>query len=154
RAQSFFLLIPILAVIVETGIQILPLRNGQTISLDPYRTRQALISWVVMAIFLFLLASTINTERRISLLFKILIIWGGFISLFAIVQSLTSNGRIFWWKEMSGAYPFGPFINRNHYAGFIEMLAPLPISMIFFGERSPIRRKCYLVSGAMMIVSL
>src|SRR5262249_16667004 len=26
--------------------------------------------------------------------------------------------------------PFGPFVNHNHFAGFVEMIAPIPVALI------------------------
>ena len=48
------------------------------------------------------------------------------ISIFAIIQKFSYNGRIFWIgkKAVSG---FGPFISYNLYTGFMELCAPFSL---------------------------
>src|SRR5206468_1566194 len=53
-------------------------------------------------------------------------VFGFVVSLFAILQHLSSNGEIYWFREVrSGVEPFGPYVNRNHFAGFAELILPL-----------------------------
>jgi O-antigen ligase len=56
------------------------------------------------------------------------VVWLGMaLACFSIVQRGIYDGRIygFWVPQQSGAYPFGPFINRNHCATWLVMAAPL-----------------------------
>ena len=56
------------------------------------------------------------------------IVWLGMaLACFSIVQRGLYDGRIygFWVPQQSGAYPFGPFINRNHCATWLVMAAAL-----------------------------
>jgi O-antigen ligase len=50
----------------------------------------------------------------------------GFVaSLIGIVQHFTFNGKMYWFREMKyGGVPFGPYVNRNHFAGFVELVVP------------------------------
>src|SRR5437016_1784481 len=79
--------------------------------------------------------------------------WRGFVwfgmffgfltSLFAILQHLTSNGKLYWFREISsGVPPFGPYVNRNHFAGFVELVLPLALVPLVLGrvrrERRPV----------------
>jgi O-antigen ligase len=57
------------------------------------------------------------------------------ISLFAILQYLTSHGLIYWSVKSRG-WTFGPYVNRNHYGGLMEMLIPICIAS-FLSRRSP-----------------
>jgi O-antigen ligase len=70
-------------------------------------------------------------------------IFGFLVSLFAILQHLTSNGKLYWFREIrSGGLPFGPYVNRNHFAGFVELLLPLALILLVLGrvrrERRPV----------------
>jgi hypothetical protein len=54
--------------------------------------------------------------------------WLGFATaVYAIVARATTGGRIYgWWTpEQMGAQPYGPMVNRNHYAGWLMMALPL-----------------------------
>ena len=60
------------------------------------------------------------------------ILWFGFaVAVFAILQDLTFNGKIYWFRELPfGGVPFGPFVNRNHFAGFIELVVPMGLAFL------------------------
>jgi O-antigen ligase len=47
------------------------------------------------------------------------------LSAFSIVQSLTSPNVIYWLVPVDLGSVFGPYVNRNNYAGLMEMLIPL-----------------------------
>jgi O-antigen ligase len=56
------------------------------------------------------------------------------VSLLAIVQYFTSNGKLYWFRLLpQGLVPFGPFVNHNHFAGFVELISPLGLAMLLFG---------------------
>lgn len=59
---------------------------------------------------------------------------GTLLALSGIVQSPFSTGKIygFWSPLQSGAHPFGPFVNRNHFAGW--MLMGLPVTLGLLGS--------------------
>jgi O-antigen ligase len=52
---------------------------------------------------------------------------GFVLSLFAIAQAATAGRRIYWRfpTEFEGPLPFGPFVNRNHFATWAIMAIPL-----------------------------
>jgi len=63
----------------------------------------------------------------------IVVICASVLSFFGIIQHLISNNKIYWFRELTqGGVPFGPYVNRNHYAGFMEMLFPLVIGLFLF----------------------
>jgi O-antigen ligase len=57
----------------------------------------------------------------------VLLLFGFVLAVFAVVQKLSFNGKIYWFwtPHMAGGEIFGPFINRNHYAAWVLMLTPL-----------------------------
>jgi len=60
---------------------------------------------------------------------------GFFVSLFGILQHLTFNGKLYWFRVMRyGGYPFGPYVNRNHFAGFAELLIPVALVPLVLGK--------------------
>jgi O-antigen ligase len=80
---------------------------------------------------------------------------GFFVSIFGILQHLTFNGKLYWFRVMhSGGLPFGPYVNRNHFAGFAEMVIPIALVPLVLGK---VRREMlFLVSlfAAVPIVAL
>lgn len=49
----------------------------------------------------------------------------GILAIEAIVQYFTSNGLIYWFHQAAYASPVGPYVNRDDFAGCMEMLLPL-----------------------------
>lgn len=58
--------------------------------------------------------------RAVSLL-------GAAVSLLAVAQAATAGRSIYWRfpTELEGPLPFGPFVNRNHFATWVIMALPL-----------------------------
>ena len=53
--------------------------------------------------------------------------------MLAIVQQVGSPERIYWLRAVpDNASPFGPWINPNQFAGFMEMMSPLALSLFLF----------------------
>ncbi len=56
---------------------------------------------------------------------------GFFVSVLGILQHFTFNGKMYWFRELRyGGIPFGPYVNRNHFAGFVELVAPMGLSVL------------------------
>ncbi len=57
--------------------------------------------------------------------------------MFGILQHFTFNGKLYWVRELQyGGIPFGPYVNRNHFAGLMELLIPPGLAIqILGGER-------------------
>jgi O-antigen ligase len=83
------------------------------------------------------------------------VIFGLSLALFALVQHFTWNGRFYWIRPVSAEVtsPFGPFVNRNHFAGYMELLIPLPLAMIITRAGSRDTRLFYLFAATMMAVA-
>lgn len=99
---------------------------------EPYRTFSALkMSLLYFALFL-VVTNTIKTRREIqSLIFKITLA-GFFVSLFGIVQFFSGTDKIYWTKEvMHRDIFFGSFINENHFAAYISIIALITLGSIF-----------------------
>ncbi|MDP2156520.1 MAG: O-antigen ligase family protein [Nitrospirota bacterium] len=121
-----------------SGMKFMPL------SFDPYKTVGELLR--VAAFFtVFFISSIIFRDReKLTKMLIMLTVFGFCLAVFAIVQKATWNDKIYWFRELTaGGTPFGPFVNRNHFAGFIGMLVPLGLGytltresrekFIFFG---------------------
>ena len=48
------------------------------------------------------------------------------VSLLGIIQQFTSGNEIYWLSDLKmEVEPFGPYVNRNHFAGFVELTLPV-----------------------------
>src|SRR6266478_304600 len=100
-----------------------------TVSMAPYQTVSHLLLLVtyLTAFFLTLvLCRDPNAKRR--LVFAIVSL-GGFEALYGLIQYLTGWQQIFTYvKKYYLEEATGTYINRNHFAGFLEMI--LPFAMV------------------------
>lgn len=119
---------------------------------SPYNTRIELLLLLADLIVLFLAVQAFRTLQD----------WRGFVwfgmgfgflvSLFAILQHLTSNGKLYWFRSISsGGMPFGPYVNRNHFAGFAELVLPLALVPLVLGR---VRRERWPIVGLLAVLPI
>ncbi len=76
----------------------------------------------------FLVVQCLRKTSQVNFLAYAATIYGFGIAVFAIFQSVSSNGQLFWFvTPSSGGWIYGPYVNHNHYAGLMEMLIPVPL---------------------------
>jgi hypothetical protein len=62
-----------------------------------------------------------------------LVLLGFSVGLLGIVQYFTSQGTMYWIRDLpEGGDVFGPYVNRNHFAGFVELVAPVGLALLVF----------------------
>jgi O-antigen ligase len=74
----------------------------------------------------------------------VIIAFSAVVAFFAIIQHLLPNNRIYWLRELPrGGTLFGPYVNRNHYAGLMGMIFPMVMSLFLYyrpkGEHASFR---------------
>jgi len=114
----------------ETSI--VGMRTGY-LSFEPYATRTRLL--ILLACFVaFYFAQIISQNRgRRKCFIASLIALGTFEAFYGLVQYLTGWQQIFTYvKKFDLEEATGTYINRNHYAGFLEMILPLSLSLVFY----------------------
>lgn len=94
-----------------------------------YVTKLETLQYVAYGILLFLAAERVRSEETRRVFALVMSVFGTVYALFAVVQALSSNGKIFWihTSRFPSATIFGSYVNHNHYAGVMEMLTPLPL---------------------------
>jgi hypothetical protein len=95
-----------------------------------YPVRMSLIRWTAYGLLFFGLCRTLNSRRRIEFLVVALLATAVANALYGIAQTYSGSPYILWWKKFSqGAKDVsGTYINRNHFAGFMEMGIALAIA--------------------------
>jgi len=103
----------------------LGLVNVHGLSLDPAATIRAVILYVGLGLLMLGLARCLSERSALRLLW--VITWLGIaLAVTGIVQRPLSTGSIYgFWKPLASGHPFGPFVNKNHFAGWIVMALPL-----------------------------
>jgi O-antigen ligase len=104
------------------------------ISAVPFLTRIELLKFSALLALFFLCVQSYRTRAQWRGFIWFLLTFGFAVSLFAILQHFTFNGKLYWLRELKyGGIPFGPFVNRNHFAGLMELLIPPGLAIQFFG---------------------
>ena len=96
------------------------------ISLSVPATRQTLLVNIGLVI-VFMAALRIFSAGGVRMFARGLAMMGLLLSLIALAQDATARGHMYWrWKPLeSGSPPFGPFVNRNHFATWVVLAVPL-----------------------------
>lgn len=117
-----------------------------------YSTRMDLLLLVSDLILLFLAVQAFRTLQDWRGFVWFGMVFGFLISIFGILQHLTFNGKLYWFREMRyGGIPFGPYVNRNHFAGFVELILPLALVPLVLGR---VRRERWPVVGLFAVVPI
>jgi len=117
-----------------------------------YSTRMELLLLASDLILLFLAVQAFRTLQDWRGFVWFGMIFGFLISIFGILQHLTFNGKLYWIREMHyGGIPFGPYVNRNHFAGFVELILPLALVPLVLGR---VRRERWAVVGLFAVVPI
>jgi len=115
-----------------------------------FATRAEILKLTAYFLIFFLAAQVFRRREELSQLAWLLTVFGFVVSLLAIAQHFTSNNEIYWLSEFqSGGDPFGPYVNRNHFAGFVELTLPMGLALMAFRA---VRREARLLVGLLAIV--
>jgi len=121
-------------------------------SASPYHTHQEFMLLLADVIMVFLAVQAFRTLEDWRGFVWSLMIFGFVVAVFGILQHLTFNGKLYWFREMHyGGIPFGPFVNRNHFAGFAELFIPMALVPLMLGK---VRRERWLIVGLFAVVSI
>lgn len=160
-------IIPLVCLLVFIMIQFIPLPPGfvRIISPETYSIYQITAAadgsmpWITLSVskkdtileffrlssyvaFFMLTVQLLAKKELLKKTITIIVIFAALLSLFAILQHILWNNRIFWLRDLTqGGTPFGPYVNRNHYAGLMGMLFPLVMGLfLFYKPAAPLRR--------------
>ena len=111
------------------GVAALQLAAGITVY--PFQTRIELLKYTALLALFFLCAQSYRKLEHWHAFVWFLLILGFAVSVFAILQHFTFNGKLYWVREIQfGGIPFGPYVNRNHFAGLVELLIPPGLAIL------------------------
>lgn len=165
RVSRNVLQLPLLGMLALGLIQLLPLRSPdiagglsispvKTLSLDPYSTRFVLVQVTALLIYFACVLVFTDTPHRLRLLVRTITIFGFLLAIFGLTQSFTSPTKVYWIRELPQSSAFGPFINRHHFAGYMELTLALPLGLLFAGSLEKDKRFIYLFAAGLMGVAL
>jgi O-antigen ligase len=165
RISRNLLQLPLLGALVLGLVQLLPLREISsggataiplinTLSLDPNSTRLVLVQLATLLIYFAATLVFVDTPHRLQLLVRTITVFGFLLAILGLTQSFTSPTKVYWFRELNQSTAFGPFINRHHFAGYMELTIALPLGLLFAGAVDKEKRIIYLFVAGLMGVAL
>src|SRR6185369_6709637 len=165
RISRNLLQLPLLGVVILGLVQMLPLREissggataiplVNTLSLDPNSTRLVLVQLSSLLVYSAATLVFIDTRHRLQLLVRTIMVFGFLLAILGLTQSITSPTKVYWFRELNQSTAFGPFINRHHFAGYMELTIALPLGLLFAGAVDKEKRIIYLFFAGLMGVAL
>src|SRR5215470_13886541 len=165
RISRNLLQLPLFGALVLGVLQLLPLRTNSgsavggigalhTLSLDPYATRLVLVQLGTLFVYFAAVLVFTDSPHRLHLLVRTITIFGFFLAILGLTQSFSSPTKVLWMRQLDQSTAFGPFINRHHFAGYMELTIALPLGLLFAGSVVKEKRIIYLFIAGLMGVAL
>lgn len=103
------------------------------LSIQPTATVEALALFIG-AIVLLIGVARVTSTVGVGWLARFITALGVLVALIGIIQKPLFTGKIygFWQPEEAGSV-FGPFVNRNHFAGWMMMALPVTLGLLAAG---------------------
>ncbi len=99
------------------------------ISLHPEATARWLVFSVAL-VALALLAAPALSERRLALRSAVVVVGGAvLVAVYGLVARLAFGDKLYGVLAVPTIAPFGPFVSKNHFAGYVEMAACLALGL-------------------------
>ncbi|MCW5983186.1 MAG: O-antigen ligase family protein [Bryobacteraceae bacterium] len=115
-----------------------------------FQTRSEIVYWLVAFACVFLARQLFEYRGIRNLFLQVFLYFGVAISLVAVLQYHTSDGRVFWLFPARYEDMLGPFQNRNNFTAFLELLVPLALYKALADRK---RRTWYLVMAAILVAA-
>ena len=95
-----------------------------------HATSSQILLYLGYGMLAFVVTQTLRRGSQLRMLAWALCIYGAVVALFALLEGIAPNGKLYWiWGLEQGGSVYGPYVNRNHYAGLMELLAPIPLAL-------------------------
>lgn len=135
-------------------------------------------TWIALALYASFAVLLVGATSLFSLMgcrrfVEALTGFGALLAIAGFVQKSWSNRYLYgFWELEPGRTPFGPFVNRNHFAGWMVMVLPLTLALFVAGINqgmrgvrrgwrhkvlwfaSPDANRLMLVAGAVVLMSM
>lgn len=113
-----------------------------SLSLAPWKGGESLAFGLAFAGVLLAAAGTPSASGRRRRVALTLVSAGAFTALVGLAQRVAGRGDsvLFVFDAPPGAHPFGPYVNRNHFAGFVAVALPMALGLAFSSWRRALDR--------------
>lgn len=169
RLSKNILQLPLVGLFVVGLVQLLPLAGAaagggggdaaglapaRPLSLDPYATRMTLVQTAALAVYFAAALAFIDTPKRLRLVVRTVVVFGTLLAVFGLLQYFLNPTQIYWFRQPQYALPFGPFINRHHFAAYMELTIGLPLGLLVAGAVRKDLLLLYVFAVVLMAIAL
>jgi tetratricopeptide (TPR) repeat protein/O-antigen ligase len=104
------------------------------LTVDLKATVLALVQFAAYGLFYVVSVQLLSDGQFLRRTVSLIVGFGAVLALFAIVQHYISPRTIYGIRESFMGNVFGPYVNRNHYAGLMIMLFPVAFGMMLHNK--------------------
>ncbi len=109
-------------------------RASMTLSVDPHASRAFLLKSAAYAGIFFLVLALASNRTRVMTLARVLVYGAVIHAVYAVLMHLADvNEEHFGTMIRHGAQASGTYVNRNHFAGYLELMLALGIGLLIAG---------------------
>ena len=103
------------------------------VSIDPGRTLRAIGFLALGFVWVPTCAAVLARPSALRVLARNVAIVGTAVAVIGLAQKATFNGKLlwFWTPQFFASNGFGPFVNRNHFAGWMLLALTLSVGLLF-----------------------
>ncbi len=111
------------------------------LSVHPRATFREFLRFSTYVAFYWLAVQLLTDHRLLKRSLAVIAALGAALAFLVIIEFLTEllqyplpHDKIYWLRTCTkgAGFPMGPYVNRNHYAGLMEMIFPLVLSLFLF----------------------
>jgi O-antigen ligase/tetratricopeptide (TPR) repeat protein len=106
------------------------LTAGSTISLYPGATRRELGRYLAVLLLFVIVRSNVSPSSGLKRLAIGATVNGFLLAFFGLVQAFSADPHTLYWTYPTNGQPFGPFINKNHFAFYVNVCAALGCGLL------------------------
>ena len=158
--------LPIFGLIIIGLIQLLPFGGAnaasdaltipisRALSLNPYATRLTIVQLAIYSVFFAAALTFINNRRRFQTVVLTVIVFGALMGFYGILQELAGTEDIYGMRPPGQAFPFASFVNRHHFAAFMEMTGGVALGLLFGSGTLKNKRVFLIIAAVIMGIAL
>jgi O-antigen ligase len=109
-------------------------RDWMTLSVDPAASRAFLLKSLAYSCLFFLLLALVNNRVRVLTLARVLVYAAVIHAIYGVLAHVSDfSDELFGTMIRHGRQASGTYVNRNHFAGYLEMTLAIGIGLLIAG---------------------
>jgi O-antigen ligase len=121
----------------------------RSLSLDVESTRGTVMVLCSLLTLSVLATNFLTAAGRLLTLARFFVIFGAGMGIFGLVQYFSGSSSIYGIRPATSSV-FGPFYNKDHFAGYMELLIAIPVALIVTGYLRGEKRLMFGVAAIFM----